>query len=367
MFGHKLRPEMRESFTEWLTQTPFVQDAEEATSAVEVCDAVLGLIGESRPQFDPIAWVPDDVHELWNLQDALLNDPDVDDEDFVGAEVAADAMSMAAFVLLMYLGDTGQWAGTESDLQHCLTDLEPADHRDEPRPLTPSMVTPAVVDPAAELAALETLPLIRRLGLFVDWFGTGKSVTGAGVLRPAHALALAEILDIDLAPRKLRTMLDVTELRHLWTVVQEIGLVTVSSTKAYPGPAMVRWLSSNPDLLRDAVAASVAVKFAEDNRRPYWQFQSDILTMQYLLAGMTDTPLGAFAGTPTGAPAGMGIVGECIEDSLESLADDGLIVISDVVTVPKPLHSAVLAGMPDLEFDDDELFDERIDDLPPMG
>lgn len=366
LFGHKLRPEMRDSFSEWLTQSPFVEDADEASSVVEVCDAVLGLIGEHRPKFNPIAWVPDDAHALWDLQEEMMAD-----QAFDGAEPgeAAEAMSMAPFVLLLYLAETGQWAGTEDDLRHCLNDLEPTEHFDESQPLTRSMVSPAVVDPAVERAALDALPLIQRLARFVEWFGTGKSVTGTGVLRPAHAAALAEVLDIDLPPGKLRTMLDVTELGHLWTVVQEIGLVAVSSTKAYPGSSMVRWLSSDPELLREAVTASVAVEFAEDERKHFLSIQTDILTVQYLLAGMTDTPLVAFIGPPPEAPPETAIFSSLLQDNLESLAEDGLIVIDDVITVPKPLQAAVLAGLPDFDLDDDlsgGAFDLPPIELPPI-
>lgn len=356
---------MRDSFTEWLKQSPFVQEPDEASSLVDICDAVLEFIGERRPQFNPIAWVPDDVHELWELQDEMMTDPEFGD-DVEHSAATADATSMAAFVLLLYLAETGQWAGTEDDLRHCLNDLEPPESSDGPQPLTRSMVSPAVVEPAVERAALDALPLIQRLARFVEWFGTGKSVTGTGVLRPAHASALAELLDIDLPPRKLRTMLDITELRNLWTVVQEIGIVAVSSTKAYPGSAMVRWLSSDLNLLRDAVTESVAVEFGEDERKHFLSIQMDILTVQYLLAGMTDTPLVAFTGPPPGAPPETAILSSLLQENLESLADDGLIVIGEAVTVPKPLQSAVLAGLPDFELGDDDLFGDETYDLPPI-
>ena len=357
---------MRDSFTEWLKQTPFVQEPDEATSFVEICDAVLGLIGEHRPQFIPTAWVPDDAHELWTIVDETRADPDFDGDD-VGGEVIADAMELAAFALLMYLGDTGQWAGTEDDLQHCLNDLEPVEDSGGPQPYTRSTVVPAVVEPAVEQVALASLPIVERLTRFVDWFGPGKPVTGTGVLRPVDATALAGILGIALPPGKLRTMLDVVELCHLWSVAKQLDLVAVSSTRAYPGSALLGWRSSDLDLLRRAVTEYVAFELTDNDWKYPLHTQVDILAVQFVLAGMTDRPLAAFNGHPPGAPPETALLYALLEGTLENLADEGLIVIDAAVTVPEALQTAVLAGLPDYNLDDDEpLFDDADYDLPPI-
>ncbi len=369
LFGHKLRPQMRESFTEWVTQSSFAHGADEAEAAADFCDAVLGLIGTRRPHFNPIAWVPDDAHALFDVQDEMFGAPEFDDDDGAGAELAADATTMAAFMLLVYLDESGQWAGTESDLEHCLRDLAPPDGPSSPEPVTRSAVTPAAVDAEVEQAALAGLPIIGRLTRFVDWLGSGKAVTGTGVLRPAHATAMAEFVGIDLPPGKLRTMLDVGELRRLWAVALHVGLVAVNSTKAYPGPESLRWRSAPLDLLRRAVAGHVAAEVDNDDVKYGLYNQVNILAVQFMLAGMTDKPLAALDGHPPAAPAETEPLSALLQVTLRHLADEGVIVIAESVTVPQPLRSAVWAGLPDHQIgDEDYLFaDDDYDDVPSAG
>jgi len=352
---------MRAEFVEWTEQSRFADGPADAEFFVKIADLALQMIGEERPAFVPTAWTPDDVHLLWAIMEDIEADTKMGAE--VPGDVAADGLANAAFALLLFLGDSGYWTGTDADLDHCLDDLDPEGPVDGPAPeqLSAATVSPEIVEPDVERAALMELPVMERLSKFVEWLGDGKAVTGTRVLKPADASELAGLLEIETPPSKLRTMLDVAELRRLWVVAQGVGLVDVRSTKAYPGANVSKWGSRDLDLMRVAAAESVKVLFADhDPNVPAFQ-QAELLAVQFLLAGLTDKPLAFPLDLPADAPVEVVVIGFLLEQLLEELADEDLVTIDESVVVPKPLAHVVHSGVLSVENLFDELFASRAD------
>lgn len=79
-------------------------------------------------------------------------------------------------------------------------------------------------------AALSAEPLARALEL-AAWIGTGRELTGTGVLRPAAAAEACGALGIDLPPGRLRSAKDVHELQQAWEVAVAGDFVLITANR----------------------------------------------------------------------------------------------------------------------------------------
>ncbi|WP_410595641.1 hypothetical protein [Amycolatopsis sp. lyj-23] len=111
---------------------------------------------------------------------------------------------------------------------------------------------PVSLPPEPELVeAAERSTLVVKLRNFVDWVGDGRTLTGTGTLKLAHARELVALLDtgdeLDEAGRPVRTSADLPHLAILFELAKRTRVVRVVKGK------LVRVAKAAP-LLNDALA-----------------------------------------------------------------------------------------------------------------
>jgi hypothetical protein len=159
-------------------------------------------------------------------------------------------------------------------------------------------------------AAFTAMPLIKRASSLLEWLGTGKEVTATGALRlkdiePAAAAVEVQARgkrgarsavahnEVD-GPLEVSTMFDVPVLREIWTALVGAGLITLSSTRAVPGPAVAAWNSAKREERLDMrrVLAVVLLVRVISEADDIWDRDMVSETLCAVLAyGTTDDPL----------------------------------------------------------------------------
>jgi hypothetical protein len=92
---------------------------------------------------------------------------------------------------------------------------------------------PVSLPPAEELAeAAARSQIVRQLRAFAGWVGTGgRSLTGAGNLKPADARALVDLLGTGEQDLKVRSSAELPELNLIFTWAKKARLVRVTKTR----------------------------------------------------------------------------------------------------------------------------------------
>ncbi|TQC44072.1 plasmid pRiA4b ORF-3 family protein [Rhodococcus sp. WS4] len=339
-------PTLIDNFVQWLRTGDLIEDAELFAHLLE---SALANLAHARPGFRATGWLPEDAHTLLDAADELAAEPSEDIDD-VAVTIVASALTF-----LNFLDENRLWTGTEENLTHCIEDLL---HFVEPQPpvLLPDDIALPAVDEGDELRALTALPVITTLAALVDWVGAGAAVTSTRVPKPASVPGLAHALGIDLESdsegfaraRRLRSMRDVPEMLEYWETAEEVGLITVNSTRAVRGP--------NADLISDrttralpviraAVTEYVRSHLVSTQRHPLDPTPlTDIIVTQVILAGMTPEPSVA---TPDDAAFAdeQSFMESFIYDRLDTLVKHGWLTKGDAYRVPAALRPAVLRAV----------------------
>ncbi len=338
-------PALIDNFVQWLHTGDLPVDTDLFAHLVE---STLTNLARGRRGFRATGWLPADAHNLLDVADQVSAEAADDVEDVAMAIVAS------ALTFLNYLDENRLWTGTENNLIHCIEDLieflEP-----QPPVLLPDDITLPAVDVEDELRALTSLPVITTLVALVEWVGAGAPVTSTKVPKPASLPDLAHALGIDLAvdsdgfprARRIRSMRDVPELLELWEIAEEIGLITVNSTRAVRG--------SNAELVTDRTARAlplIRATVTEYVRRQLVSTQcdpldpaylSDIVVIQVILAGMTEEPTASSEDAPFDDE--QSLMDDFVYDRLDTLVEQKWLTRDDAYRVPAALQPAVLRAV----------------------
>jgi hypothetical protein len=333
-----------DSFVQWLRGGELDEDAEAYGHLVE---STLTNLAHTRPGFRATGWLPTDAHTLLEVADELVAQ-DTDDMDDVAMTIIASTLTF-----LNFLDENRLWTGTEEDFTHCIEDLlefvEP-----EPPVLLPEDIALPTVDEEDELRALLALPAITALAALVDWVGASMPVTATKVPKPASLPGLADALGIDLAVdsdgfprvRKIRSMRDVPEMMTYWETAEEVGLITVNSTRAVRGPnaeLIADHTTPALPLIRAAVTEFVRRQFVSQPDYLDLMQLTDVVVMQVILAGMTSAPSPT---PPEDAPLDdESLMDDFVYDRLDALVEQKWLTKDDAYRVPAALQPAVLRAV----------------------
>ncbi|QSE93870.1 plasmid pRiA4b ORF-3 family protein [Rhodococcus pseudokoreensis] len=357
-------PALIDDFVQWLRTRDFPVDADLFPHLVE---STLTNLARGRRGFRATGWLPADAHALLDVADEVAAEPSDDMEDIAMAIVAS------ALTFLNYLDDNRLWTGTEEDLIHCIEDLVQFLEPQSPILLPEDIALPAVNE-EDEVRALVSLPVITTLAALVEWVGAGVPVTSTKVPKPVSLPDLAQALGIDLAvdsdgfprARKIRSMRDVPEMLEYWETAEEIGLITVNSTRAVPGPnaglITDRTTHALP-LIRAAVTEYVRSQLVSGQRHPLDPTHlTDVVVIQVILAGMTEEPTASSEDERFDDE--QSLMDGFVYDRLDTLVKQKLLTRDDAYRVPAALRPAVLRAVelasPVNEFVSSEVVDSHI-------
>jgi hypothetical protein len=80
-----------------------------------------------------------------------------------------------------------------------------------------------------------------------EWIGAGRALTASGVLKPAAAAEVCDLLGIELPSKKPRSALDIDELMMVWSVAASAGFIEVVGKQVTAGAGLDRWLDGDPE------------------------------------------------------------------------------------------------------------------------
>jgi hypothetical protein len=228
-------------------------------------------------------------------------------------EEALDDFYFALHAFARFLKGTGRWTGTEDAYEELNSVL--GSGIGAAAPSLPDIVVPQLSDGQQE-AAFKTMPLIQRASSLLAWLGAGKEVTATGALRLKDIEAAAAAVEVQArgkrgvrtvrsrdelgvsgqpdAPLEVSTMFDVPVLREVWTALVGAGLITLSSTRAVPGPAAAAWNSTKLEErldMRRMLSVVLLVRVLSESDEA-WDRETVSETLCTILAyGTTDDPV----------------------------------------------------------------------------
>jgi hypothetical protein len=229
------------------------------------------------------------------------------------AEDALDDFYFALHSFAHFLKATGRWTGTEDAYEELHTVLGRGIGAAASN--LPDILVPQLSEEEQD-AAFSSMPLIQRASSLLDWLGTGKEVTATGALRLKDIEAAAAAVEVQArgkrgarpvgsreevevsgqpdAPLEVSTMFDVPVLREIWTALVGAGLITLSSTRAVPGPAATAWNSAAVKErvdMRRMLSVVLLVRVLSDSDDA-WDRETVSETLCTILAyGTTDDPV----------------------------------------------------------------------------
>ncbi|MCW2939801.1 MAG: PRiA4b ORF-3-like protein [Actinomycetia bacterium] len=80
-----------------------------------------------------------------------------------------------------------------------------------------------------------------------EWIGAGRALTASGVLKPAAAAEVCDLLGIELPSEKPRSALDIDELMMVWSTAASAGFIEVVGKQVMAGAGLDRWLDGDPE------------------------------------------------------------------------------------------------------------------------
>lgn len=365
------------AFRDWLVDSDVCPDPDAAAGVGRSIGQEIAVLTDANPGFATTAWRPEDIDYLLDV--VLASDLVVDDTD------ARHQIVAATVVFLDFLHETGTWSGSEDDFDYCMDAV--LDYIESESPdLTAADLAVPEVDPAEELRALTGLPGVKRLTALLDWVGRGRPVTSTGALKLAlvpeaaalfgvHAVVATrrrtqaatepglfpEELDQHPTPVpggqaiRVRSMWDLPELADAWSVAVAIGLLTVGSTTARPGPAAELWGKPDTDphafheLCRRAVSESIVARLTRTQPGPLGVLEDSMneAVAQVVLLGFTDQPVPSDAAERGRRLAELDdtMLSDALDKALftrvEELVAEGILDATDGYRVRDPLKPAV--------------------------
>lgn len=357
-------------FDAWAEEESVDQRFADLRETLQLGFGGLGALG----RVDLTAWDPAHLRAMF---EELLPELPMDLE--TRAYLAA-AMDLFA----EFLHSTGRWTSLDLRLFACRVVLAQVVSTAERSSALESLqdALDQEVAPATELAGLDALASVDRLGTLLQWIGSGRPVTSTGALRLADTVTAAALLGVsvrgpaavgadqqvldlgtdgtggpdtpppdDSAPR-VRSMWEVAVLAPAWAALRDAGLIDVDERHVTPAPRARDWTSEDDAIRaavrRDAAAAHLAVTLRHRAEQGWRQQQAAAAVVAALIALVSGLPvdLAHLADTVTGevVVSDADLVGRLIETEIEDLAREGVIVL-DPLRVPAALVPAVAAGL----------------------
>lgn len=179
---------------------------------------------------------------------------------------AAEAFVSAWHMYVHYLHASGRWTGSDDEFAGTHGVLEEADW-DENDPSLPELEVPELSQ-SEEAIGFSQLELIQRTNRLLEWLGTGKQVTQTGALRRKDIEAAAACVGVqvkaannsspaagtlpglesmDDEPGKhtvpiVRSMHDVPLLSTMWSALESVELISITTTTVKPTTRAEQWL-----------------------------------------------------------------------------------------------------------------------------
>ena len=230
------------------------------------------------------------------------------------AEEALDDFYFALHSFAHFLKETGRWTGTQDAYEELHSVLEGG--VGAAGLSLPDILVPQLTDEEQE-AAFESMALIQRASSLLEWLGTGKEVTATGALRLKDIEAAAAAVEVKAlgkrgarsvasraerepaggrpeAPLEVSTMFDVPVLRDIWAALVGAGIITLSSTRAVPGPASAAWNSAKIEdrmEMRRMLCVVLLVRVLSESDEA-WDLETVSETLRTILAfGTTEDPV----------------------------------------------------------------------------
>lgn len=341
-----LNPELDSAFDAWISESDFAEELP-AEAAIVGIGAVLAMVAQGNPKFSATAWTMDDL----DIFAAFL-----DDVEATGDEVdldVADNLQLAAIAWFQFLEQTDRWTGTDENLAYC-TGVLSMDDMAVPPVRSASMIELDDVDPDVEREGLLALPMNARLQSILEWVGDGVPANDDGTLSVEQTAELATVLGFDDLP-PLESMSDFTGVAIPWTVLTEVGLISMDAQRAVPTERVDDWGQGDLPLHRNALSAYVAGEL-DDFLTSEIAFDAGFFLVQVLLASLDGDPMPPIDREDEYDDEQLAIARRFATGLTDRfLAEGWLELIDGLLDVPTPLRPAVLAGVPREplgEFDD---------------
>ena len=275
---------------------------------------------------------------------ALLEDAaDYDAE--LGVALAANMHEYLHFLL-----DTSRWTGTEAEQARLHHVVQPKTSES-----LPDIVVPHLSDVLAGKQAVN-LPLWQLTRALLEWVGTGKEVTGTGVLRRKDIQGAAAVLGINavgtdnrynaLVPNNLpedthwvQSMKEVPRLANYWQALSTVGFLKTNTTRARVTPLGERLLAGDLDPVGAvrSMAFLLYTGYLIQESNMYGDSLFDDIRLAALATAGSDSPLShsAVFSTTVDGPFGLH---ERLRSEITLWAHDGLVVLGEFIVVPDVLR-----------------------------
>lgn len=358
------------SFDAWAEEESLEPRFADVRESLQFGFGGLGALG----RVDLTAWDPDHLRAMFEV---LLPELPMDVE-------ARSYLAASMDLFAEFLHSTGRWTSTELQLFACRVVLAQVVSTAERSSALESLqdALDQEVPPATELAGLDALPSVDRLGTLLQWIGSGRPVTSTGALRLADTVTAAALLGVsvrgpsavgtdqqvldlgtegmgepdtppldDSAPR-VRSMWEVAVLAPAWAALGDAGLIDVDGREVTPTARARDWTSEDDAIRaavrREAAAAHLAVTLRHRAAQGWHQEQAAGAVVAALIALVSGLSVDlahladAVAGEVVDSDADL--IGQLIGTEIDDLTREGVIVL-DPMRVPAALVPAVAAGL----------------------
>lgn len=289
-------------------------------------------------------------------------------DDFMFSKKSGDFRDMASVIgaYLRFLSTTGTWSGTREEFRRIksyfdrLLIPEPGPRYSDIPELQAALIKIPRLSGQEALSAVEELDLTSRMRSFLTWFGDKRETTSTKALHRKHvheAAASLDVVAVDDAetpfiwprpqngPVAFKNASHVLRLKLYWDALVGAELIRLSPTRAYLAGRAERFLAGNPDDVVSAVRAVARHMYrsvAEETSDRDTTLELGYLTRYFLLEASVE-PLsveilrhpvrGLADADPRGDPQ---IIAQAWQ-RLESLRDEGLVAIGNMLSIPPVL------------------------------
>ena len=322
-------------FERWLPSEEFEDDPDKQAAIVDAVRALDFAVGYALPDHRPTEWSLEEVDAAIDFAEYMEEEED----DALPASIAVFALRL----FIDFLVTTSRWTGAISAdvvmgaCQGYLLDS-----------MGGLKVEVDDIDSSAERDALETVRVLQRLDVLMDWIGHKRPVTPSGWLKPALLPDLLQALQIEQPSAALKAMKHHRVLAEIWELARDAQLIAITSSHVYPGPAAAYW--RGPQSLttrRSTLAAAVGRALTSDSSAKA-QFVDGIVA-RVVYHGLTIMP---FAADRFAALRDDGLISPEIPKAhsrVEHIIEDGWLVLNEDgdYVVPEGLRPAVWDGFPE--------------------
>jgi hypothetical protein len=353
--GERAMQELRGPFTAWLDENVQVDEEVGSGAVVEALTVGAGGLLVVRPGASLTRLTPEDVEALvGQVIPAMVEDTETPEPD----EMAEDLQAIW-YQLLTFLGETGRWQGSASDLETCLVLVA-----GEPPEITEVLAAAAetVEEGEEDEAVLASFP-VRAAQAVLAHIGDGIEVPDDAELAGDDVTAILAAFehripitaDDEGEPQELE---DVPWLRQVVLTMLDLDLLDgEDETLLAPGPEADGWLDPTPEP-REIRRHLVGRFILDDPTTIEGGFSiADAVLPTILASAMTghpfdDAALNDLVNSASALGPAAGVAVEELRERLSDLAVFGILSESAPWTVARGFWPAIAAAAEDGEEDD---------------